>query len=189
MKWKITAGILVGIAVLLLPPLGLHWWRGRGEWFPMKVGDRWTYVDPAIPHKVVFDVVGREAGGAFTVDRRIGSERTTFVVSVSPDSVFILGTSKGAFEPPFEEFRLPPVPGMKWTYRGEFRGRPMTVRSEVEASRGPRRVVKEDGPHGWTRFELERGRGVVKLEGKGADPHGFGQRRFDWTLESFERRG
>lgn len=189
MKGKVVAGILVGAAVLLLPPLGLHWWRGREDWFPMRVGDRWTYVDPKIPHKVVFEAVRREPGGAYLVERRIGPDRATFVVSVTPDSVFIVGTSAGAFDPPFEEFRLPPVPGMAWTYEGEFAGRPMTVRSEVEKGGGSRRTVLETGPHGWTRFELERGRGVVKLEGKGNDPHGFGRRCFDWTLESFERRG
>ena len=40
-----------------------------------------------------------------------------------------------------------------------------------------------------TTFTLERGRGVVRLRGKANDPHGFGSREFDWTLEKFERRG
>lgn len=188
-SWKVATGILAAIAVVLLPAAGMLWWNVRQDWFPMSVGDRWTYVDPNIPHKVVFEAVRRDPAGPFVVERRIGSQVSTFVVSVTRDSVFILDTSQGAFDPPFEEFRLPPVPGMKWTYRGEFGGKPMIVRSEVEGGRGRRRTVMEDGPHGWTRFELERGRGVVKLEGKGSDPHGFGERRFDWTLESFERRG
>lgn len=188
-SFKIAAALLAAACLVALPPLALRWWKMRHDWFPMRVGDRWTYADPALPHKVVFEVTGREPGGPFVVERRIGSDRTTFVVSVTPGSVFIVGTSLGAFDPPFEEFRLPPVPGMRWTWRGEFGGRPMEVTSEVERIQGSRWTVLETGPHGRTRFELERGRGVVRLEGKGDDPHGFGTRRFDWHLESFERRG
>jgi hypothetical protein len=50
-------------------------------------------------------------------------------------------------------------------------------------------VSEESSISGRTAFVLEKGKGVVRLNGKGDDPHGFGRRRFDWTLEKFERRG
>ena len=188
--WKVVVGVVVGIAVVLLPALGYLGWRDRGEWFPMRVGDRWTYRDLDTRGTVVFEVLRREPGGAFLVERRIGNDAVSFLVSVTPDSVFILETSGEAFDPPFEEFRLPPAAGDAWTYAGTLGPRPVTATSRRTQSDRRRFSVEERSSlSGKTTFTVERGVGVVRLQGKRTDIHASGLRGFEWTLESFERRG
>lgn len=158
------------------------------DWFPMRAGDRWTYRDAGIPEPVVFEVVGVK-GATFVVERRTGRDVATFTLSLSGRSVFIHETSQGNFDPPFEEFRLPPVPKESWIYRGRFGDRETTVASEVLSVTKTRCTIFEVAGHGGrTTYTLEKGKGVTRLTGKYDDPHGFGRREgFDWTLESFER--
>lgn len=188
--WKAGVGVAAGIAVVLLPALAFHLWRDRGEWFPMRVGDRWTYRDSNTRGTVVFEVLRRDPDGSFVVERRIGNDTLAFLVSVTPDSVFILGASGEAFDPPFEEFRLPHAGGDVWTYAGKLGKRPVTVTSRrVQGDRRRFEVEERSSLSGNTTFTVKRGFGVVRLQGKRTDLHADGVRNFDWTLESFERRG
>ena len=181
--------VVVG-AILVLPTIGFHWWQDRGEWFPMSVGDRWTYVDGSSPERVVFAVLRRETDGAFVVERRIGNDRVHFVLCVTRDSVFLLGTTGVPFNPPFEEFRLPQLAGSDWTYEGVLGQHPVSVSSRREIlGRRSFQVEEHSSLSGRTTFTLERGKGVVRLKGKRTDLHSSGFRVFDWTLEKFERGG
>ena len=186
LAWSLLALLLGSIVALL--------WRLRNDgdaWFPMRVGDRWTYADSGTSDRVVFEVIGRDPTRpeAFVVERRIRRESVAFVVTLHRGSVRIHGTSRGEFDPPFEEFRLPPVQGEAWSYEGRFGGRPVRVDSRVESVRGWRcEIIESSSVSGGTTFTLERGKGVVRLRGKANDPHGFGSRKFDWTLETFERK-
>lgn len=184
--WELLVLLPGSVAALL--------WRLHTDgnaWFPMEVGDRWTYAEGSSPDRVVFEVIGRDPTRpeAFVVERRIRRESVAFVVTVRKGSVRILGTSKGEFDPPFEEFRLPPVQGASWSYEGRFGGRPVRVSTRVESvGKGRCEIVEGSSVSGATTFTLERGKGVVRLRGKANDPHGFGSREFDWTLEKFERK-
>lgn len=177
--------------ILLLPPFAFRWWQDRGEWFPMRVGDRWAYRDGFNRERIVFEAVQENPDGSFVVERRRGVETVTFTPSVTPKSVFILETTGGRFDPPFEEFRLPEATGDAWTYDGRFGAHPVRIASRRERTDRRRiRVEEESSPSGWSTFTLERGKGVVRLVGKGTDVHGNeGFRGFNWTLEKFERRG
>jgi len=187
---RVLAAVLGAAVVTIVAALvylrGIR--SGLDDWFPMRVGDRWTYRDAALPDRVVFDVVG-EKDGAFVVERRNGRDLVTFTLSLSGRSVFVHETSQGNFDPPFEEFRLPPVARESWIYRGRFGDRETTVGSEVVSVSKTRCTIFEVAGHGGrTTYTLEKGKGVTRLTGKYEDPHGFGRREgFDWTLESFER--
>jgi len=188
--WKIALGIACGIAVMLLPALAWRWWHDRGDWFPMRVGDRWTYRDDRGGPNVVFEVLRREPAGPFVVERRIGADKVEFILSVTPDSVLLLGTSGEAFDPPFEEFRLPNSGSDLWTYEGRLGKHRVEVTSRrTQADRRRFHVEEISSLSGKTTFTVERGRGVVRLVGKRTDLHADGLRGFDWILESFERRG
>jgi hypothetical protein len=191
---RLVQGLLVLSAiltVLVAPPLAVRWWQERGEWFPMRVGDRWTYRDGSTGESIVFEAVRQNPDESFVVERRRGPETTTFVLSVGPESVFILETTGGRFAPPFEEFRLPRADGKEWSYDGTFGDRPVRIRSSCSGVERRRFEVREESSlSGNTTFTLERGKGVVRLYGKGNDVHGGqGARVFDWILEKFERRG
>ena len=188
--WKISLGIACGVTAVFLPALGYRWWLDRGEWFPMKVGDRWTYRDDRGGPKVVFETLLREAGGEFIVERRIGATSVRFVLSVTSDSVLLLGASGEPFDPPFEEFRLPPAGADEWSYDGRLGTRAVQATSRrVQAHRRRFEVEERSSLSGRTTFTVERGKGVVRLVGKRTDIHSSGVSSFDWILESFERRG
>jgi hypothetical protein len=187
--WKVVFGIAGGTAIVLLPALAFRWWQDRDVWFPMRVGDRWTYRDAGSREKIVFEVLRCEQGGAFVVERRVGEDAVSFIVSVTPDSVFILGTSGETFDPPFEEFRLPHAPGDVWTYAGKLGKRSVTATfRRLQGERRRFEVEERSSLSGYTTFSVKRGVGVVGLQGKRTDIHADGVRNFDWTLESFERR-
>ena len=170
--------------------------RAVEEWFPMRMGDRWTYRDEyaRMPYKIIFEVVDvtvREGHKAFVVERRIASETIVFIVSVRMDGVWIHGTLKEDFSPAFHEFRLPPVQSDEWTYKGRLGNNPLTVTSRINRVTESECEVVEDLSHaGYTTFVIRKGEGVVRLTGKSNDIHGFGLGYgFDWWLEKFERKG
>ncbi len=185
---RVSVSLLLGATAAAVFLLGFR--ESIDDWFPMRVGDRWTYRDTWHPNRpVVFEVVGEE-GPVFHVERRIDGDTIRFSISVEAGSVFVHRTSLGEFTPPFEEFRLPPIPGKAWTYRGRFGDLDVEVRSRVVSRTGNRCEIYEEASHaGETTFTLEKGKGVVRLGGKQRDPHTpqWGD-LWNWELVSFERR-
>lgn len=185
-RWLLPSGtIAAAVAAFLLfrPADDIH------DWFPLAVSDRWTYRDAGHSEPVVFEVVGESAPGVFDVERRARGTKVVFTVSVSGRSVLIHGTSKGRFDPPLEELRLPPLAGERWVSKGYFGKESYEARLRVESASSTRCVIREE-TRGFatTTFEIERGKGVTRLTGKEGDVHNFGDGHYEWTLESFERR-
>ena len=168
--------------------------RAVDEWFPMRMGDRWTYRDAIGGDPIIFEVVDvtvREGQKAFVVERRIASDTVVFIISVRMDGVWIHGTLKEDFSPAFHEFRLPPVQSDEWTYKGRLGKNPLTVTSRItRVTESECEVREEPSLGGYTGFVIQKGKGVVKVTGKLNDIHAFGVHHgFDWRLEKFERRG
>lgn len=99
-----------------------------------------------------------------------------------------MGRRRAASTPPLEELRLPPIAGERWVSKGSFGQDSYETCLHVLSS--PTRCVIEEETRGFatTTFDIERGRGVVKLTGKEGDVHNFGDGQYEWTLETFERR-
>lgn len=188
LAWTCALSLAPAVAGLLAWTLWLRP-EAPGEWFPLRVGDRWVYRDGA--GNVVFEVVkeSRLIGApAFLVERRIGPERTDFLLSLQDGVVLVHATSKGIFTPPFPEFILPPVEGARWSYEGRFTWSDLRIESQVRSVSANACEIAEESGLGYTRFRLRRGVGVVELEGKQNDLHGGSPAGFHWTLERFKRR-
>ena len=161
------------------------------EWFPMRLGDRWTYTDERGGGDIVFEVVRRTERDKiplFVVERRIGPETLTFILAAAQNGVWIYETTKGVFDPPFMEFRLPPAGGDRWEHSGRFGDRPVGFEMSVSRIGGDEFEVIESSQTSHTAFRLRRGVGVTKLDGKAFDPHSASARYQSWKLRDFSRR-
>ena len=197
------SALIPTLLLLLLGAVGAAFvqvrWLGprapdASEWFPMRPGDRWTYADQRGGGHIVFEVVGRaERGGvpAFVVERRIGRETLTFILSVARNGVWIHETTKGVFDPPFMEFRLPPRVGDRWEHVGKFGDQPVSFEMAVSRVGPDEYDVREKSRTvtSTTDFRLKRGVGVTQLDGKSYDAHSEGPPRYqEWKLREFHRR-
>lgn len=191
--WIVLAAALLILGVCLWVDLRLHPPPDVNEWFPMRVGDRWTYADADGGEPVVFEVVAHnDVAGIplFVVDRRCGRDKVSFAVEVTQAGVWIHGTSKGVFSPPLQEFRFPLRDGDSWTYKGRFAGRALEVTYGTHSVKPTKCEVSESYSNtvANTRFTLEKGIGVTRLAGKVNDPHQTRSGPFDWKLQKLERR-
>ncbi len=199
--WRILPAITVVVTCSVAPAKDKKMPAGvlTAEFFPMRVGDKWTYAHGKTD--VVFKVLKTEKAKErklFVVQRTVGKSSVDFKLSIRKDGVYIHQEGTKQFTPPLRQFAFPARKGETWKWQGTYGDEKRieqfefvdVVKKTVSAGKFSAILVlqknKETGDK--VRFYLAKGVGVINLRGK-TELIRPNHRKvlFDWRLKRFER--